>query len=179
MLGPVAFLMLAPAAVDAAPVAKPAAYGPTVPVAPRKAVPRSPTASCASARAAAAATDVIVCAPPGFRIDPDVMAAHQAKRRGSRPTNPHESFKDHNCGTIGPMGCRGGATINVVQAAATAITMVQKAVKGENVGKMFVTDPQPSEYQLYLEARAAREAQEADAAARAKADAAAAAPAVR
>jgi hypothetical protein len=32
---------------------------------------------------------------------------------------------------------------------------------------MFVTDPQPTEYQLYLEAKKAREDKEADAAAKA------------
>jgi hypothetical protein len=44
--------------------------------------------------------------------------------------------------------------------------MVQKAIKGENVGKTFVTDPQQNEYQLYLAAKAEREAKEAVAAAK-------------
>lgn len=167
MLALLAFALQLSAPAEA--VAASAAYGPAVPVPQRRAARVSPSASCASARAAAAATDVIVCAPPGYRLDPDVLVAHRALRRGGRPTNPHEGFKDHSCGTTGPMGCRGGAGINVVQAAATAVTMVSKAIKGENVGRMFVTDPQPTEYQLYLEAKAAREAKAASAAAAAAA----------
>ena len=37
----------------------------------------------------------------------------------------------------------------------------QKAAKGENVGKMFITDPTSSEYELYQQAKAEREAKEA------------------
>jgi hypothetical protein len=51
--------------------------------------------------------------------------------------------------------------------------MLQKAVSGENVGEMFVTDPQPDEYQLYLEAKHYRESREAEQAAALKAKAAA------
>ena len=98
-----------------------------------------------------------MCAPPGFRINPDVTAAEKALRPGGRPTNPHEGFKDKSCGTIGPMGCRGGG-INLLNAAVVVGTMAAKAVRGENVGKMFVTDPQPTGYDLYLEAKAKREA---------------------
>ena len=57
----------------------------------------------------------------------------------------------------------------------TAATMVQKAVSGENVGEMFITDPQPDEYKLYLQAKREREAAELEAAEKAKAKAAAAA----
>jgi hypothetical protein len=69
------------------------------------------------------------------------------------------------------------AGIDLLAAAVTAATMVEKAVTGQNVGKMFVTDPQPSDYELYQEAKRAREAKEAEAAAaaRAKAEAAKAA----
>jgi hypothetical protein len=74
------------------------------------------------------------------------------------------------------MGCRGGPVIDVVTAAATAATVVQKAIKGENVGKTFVTDPQQNEYQLYRAARAEREAKEAEAAAKKAKEAASAAP---
>ena len=58
--------------------------------------------------------------------------------------------------------------IDLLGAAMVLGTMATKAVKGENVGKMFVTDPQPTEYQLYLEAKREREAKEAEKAAKAK-----------
>jgi len=63
---------------------------------------------------------------------------------------------------VGPFGCGPQAGINLVGAALTAATMVKKAVSGENVGQMFVTDPHPTEYQLYLAAKARREAREAE-----------------
>jgi hypothetical protein len=48
--------------------------------------------------------------------------------------------------------------------------MAATASQGGNVGKMFETTPEKSEYQLYIEAKKRREAKEAaDAAARAKA----------
>jgi hypothetical protein len=123
---------------------------------------------------------IVVCAPKpqGYRIDPDVLAARRMKKKGDpgAPRNPRETFADHSCATVGPMGCRGGPVIDVVTAAATAATMVQKAIKGENVGKTFVTDPQQNEYQLYLAARAEREAKEAEAAAKKAKEAASAAP---
>jgi hypothetical protein len=122
------------------------------------------------------ARQIVVCAakPQGYRIDPDVLAARRMKKKGDpgQPHNPHETFVDHSCATVGPMGCRFGPTIDVVAAATTAITMVDKAAKGENVGKMFVTDPQQNEYQLYLSARAEREAKEAAAKAKAAKEAA-------
>ena len=120
---------------------------------------------------------IVVCAPKpqGYRIDPDVLAARRLKKKGDpgQPRNPHETFVDRSCANVGPMGCRGGPVIDIMTAAATAATMVDKAVKGENVGKTFVTDPQKNEYELYLAANAEREAKEAQAAAkRAQEDAA-------
>jgi hypothetical protein len=70
------------------------------------------------------------------------------------------------------MGCRGGATFNVVGAAMAAANMIDKAVKGENVGQTLVTDPTQSEYKLYQEAKREREEKEADAAAKAVTEAA-------
>jgi hypothetical protein len=76
------------------------------------------------------------------------------------------------------MGCGPPAGINIVQAGIVAATMVGKAVKGENVGEMFITDPQPDEYQIYVELKRQREAEEAAKAAKLKAKAAEAAKAV-
>jgi hypothetical protein len=66
------------------------------------------------------------------------------------------------------------AGIDLVGAAITAVTMVERAAKGENVGEMFITDPHPSEYQLYQMAKKRREAQEAEEKAEAQAKARAA-----
>jgi uncharacterized membrane protein YqiK len=70
--------------------------------------------------------------------------------------------------------------INLLAAAATLGEMADRLSKGQEVGSMFVTDPHPSEYQLYLEAKREREAKEAEAkakivAAKARAEAAKAA----
>ncbi len=71
--------------------------------------------------------------------------------------------------------------INLLAAAATLGEMGERLSKGEEIGSLFVTDPTPSEYQLYAEAKREREAKEAEKAkaAAAKAKAAAAAPAAK
>lgn len=174
---PLAFMLFAQAASAA----------PASPVEARSSTETSATSDlrkCMEANSDPNAHQIVVCAPKpqGYRIDPDVLAARRMKKKGDpgAPRNPHETFADHSCASVGPMGCRGGPVIDVVTAAATAANMVQKAIKGENVGKTFVKDPQQSEYQLYLAARAEREAKEAEAAAKkAKEAASAAAPAQR
>ena len=169
---PVALVFLAEAAT-----AGPAVAAPQQP-APTGASAAADLRKCEEANKDPKATQIIVCAPKpqGYRIDPDVLAARRMKKKGDpgEPKSPHEAFADHSCATVGPMGCRGGPGFDVVTAAATAVTMVQKAVKGENAGKELVTDPQRNEYSLYLEAKKQREAKEAEAAAK-KAQAAAAA----
>ena len=157
--------------VEAAPAAAHAeGHGPSAPPAPK---PTPVQLAAADPCKATEAKDVnpdtreiVVCAPrvEGYRIDPDVLEAQRAKKNHTRPRRP-ERLVDRSCESVGPMGCRDGAGINLVAAAVTAATMIEKAVKGENVGEMFITDPQPDEYQLYLEAKHAREAREAEAAA--------------
>ena len=158
---PVALMLVAQAA-SAGAATGPAAS--TAKPAPTEASVSADMRDCMAANNDPNARQIVVCAPrpQGYRIDPDVLAARRMKKKGDpgQPHNPHETFVDHSCATVGPMGCRFGPTINVVAAATTAITMVDKAVKGENVGKMFVTDPQQNEYQLYLSAKAEREAKE-------------------
>jgi hypothetical protein len=48
-------------------------------------------------------------------------------------------------------------TIDLLRAATVAATMAGKAMKGENIGKMFVTRPELSEYELYRIAKRERE----------------------
>ena len=116
--------------------------------------------------------EIVVCAPKpeGYRIDPNVMAAKKAKREAlaGRP-KPPENFKDHSCKVVGSAPCMDAPMINLPGAVATAVQMGQRLAKGQEIGSMFVTDPQPSEYQLYLQAKKEREEKEADAAAKAAA----------
>jgi hypothetical protein len=138
------------------PAAKPAA---------RECAPQSPSSN---------PNEIVVCAvkPDGYRIDPDLMEARREKKKGAagRPKSPHESYADHSCATVGPMGCRGTPAINLIAVAAVAAQMAQRVSKGQEVGSMFETTPERSEYQLYLEAKKRREArEEAEAAAKLKA----------
>ena len=151
----------------AAQVAEPSAAAST-------AEPAAPPEACRTPDVKPDTREIVVCAPrpQGYRIDPDILEAERLKKRRNRP-RPPERLADTSCKTVGPAGCMEGPGINVIAAAVTAATMVSKAVKGENVGKMFITDPQPSDYELYLEAKRRREAKEAEQAAAAKAKAAA------
>ena len=80
-----------------------------------------------------------------------------------------ETLRDTSCQTVGPMGCRGGPGISVLGAAMTVAKVAQTALAGGNVMKVLETDPQPSEYELYLAAKADREATERETAAQAAA----------
>jgi len=166
---PAALLMFAQVA-SAAPSAA-GSYGPDEPVAPK---PPALAASqpCPAPRPGADSREIVICAPrtEAYRIDPDLLEARREKKRNANPPKRPERFATNSC-AVGPMGCGPQAGINLVGAALTAVTMAERAVKGENVGQMFVTDPQPSEYELYQEAKRAREAKEAEAAAAAKAKA--------
>jgi hypothetical protein len=167
-------------AASAAPAADPPqpAYGPatTAPTKPAAAPVKTAERDCAPQQSPSNPNEIVVCAvkPQGYRIDPDVLAARRMKKKGDAgpPRNPHETYADHSCATVGPMGCRGGQTFNVVGAAMAAANMIDKAVKGENVGQTLVTDPTHNEYQLYKEAKRQREEKEADASAKAISDAA-------
>ena len=151
-------------------------YGPAVPAPPKPKVKTVATEPCKVTEAKDVKDDtreIVVCAQKveGYRIDPDVLKAQRLKKKNAHPRRP-ERLVDTSCASVGPMGCTGGAGINLIAAALTAATMVQKAVSGENVGEMFITDPQTDEYQLYLQAKREREAKEAEQAAAAKAKAA-------
>ena len=157
-------------------------YGPTVPPKPRPKVKTAASDAACKPTETKDVTDetreIVVCAPriEGYRIDPDVLKARRLKKNNVKPRGP-ERLVDNSCASVGPMGCRGGAGINLVAAAITVATMLQKAANGENVGEMFITDPQTDEYQLYLQAKREREAKEAEEAAAAKAKAASPTPA--
>jgi hypothetical protein len=134
----------------------------------------APAAECSPAKPDPNSTQVVICAvrPQGYRIDPDVLEARRQKKEALAGRHrPPENYKDHNCQVVGPAPCMDAPTVNLLGAAATAAEMAERLAKGEEVGSMFVTDPQPTEYQLYQQAKKRREAKEAEAAAaKAKAD---------
>ena len=131
----------------------------------------APSGTCRNSWPNLETGEIVVCAerPQGYRIDPDILAAGKMKRSGGRPSKPHAAgVRDTSACAVGPhpMGCQ-GAGINIIGAALTAAEMASRLAKGQEIGSMFVTDPQPSEYQLYMAAKAAREAEEAEEAAKA------------
>jgi hypothetical protein len=177
---PVALVLLAQAADSAAaPVNAPrAVYGPAVPPAPKPAAqPVKPAEPC---RPQTVNTqEIVICAekPQGFRIDPDVLKAKRERHGAGRPTRPGAiAMKDNSCTVVGRAPCMNAPMINLLAAAATLGEMGERLSRGEEIGSLFVTDPTPSEYQLYAEAKREREAKEAEkakaAAAKAKAAAA-------
>jgi hypothetical protein len=160
-----AFVALAAAAqaTTAAPAAKAA---PTAPAATSAAKPKSDGDQCADAKQSSNEREIVICAqrPNGYRLNPDIMEAKRELKKGA-PAPPLGRYSRPDCATVGPIPCT-SAGINLVGAALAAATMVEKAVKGEDVGQMFVTDPHPDEYHLYLMAKARREQEQAEAAAK-------------
>lgn len=124
---------------------------------------------CESTRPTADTQEIVVCVQrmEGYRLNPDILEAERAKRGGGRP-KPPERHADKSCETVGPMGCRGVPAIDLLGAAVVVGQMAARAARGENVGRMFVTDPTLSEYELYVEAKRQREEREADEALQAK-----------
>jgi hypothetical protein len=181
MLAALPAALLFAQAAAAAPAETAPSYGPAVPAPAKPAPIKTAEQQCAQQTHDPKSEEIVVCAikPQGYRIDPDVLAARRMKKKGEagRPHNPHETYAARNC-AVGPAGCQYGG-VNLVAAAVTAATMIEKAVKGENVGKMFVTEPDhPSEYQLYQQAKHEREEKESDASAKAVTEAARARAAV-
>ena len=120
--------------------------------------------------------EIVVCAikPEGYRIDPDVLKAKRDAHNHTRPKRP-DDLADHSCRVVGPAPCIDAPAVNLLAAASTLAQMADRLSKGQEVGSMFVTEPEPTEYQLYLQAKKEREAQQAEKAAKAKAKAATAA----
>ena len=148
--------------------AEAAAPAVAAPAAPKTgtAAPAAPTEPCQNRQEKQG--DIIICAErqSGYRLNPDLQEAKRELKR-QRLKRP-ENFVHNDCATVGPMGCRGGPTINLIAAAMTAAEMAKRVAEGKEIGSMFKTTPEPTEYQLYLEAKHRREAKEAAAAAAAK-----------
>ena len=158
---PLTLALLAPAA----------AYGPAVPAAPKPAPSPAPQRECAPQSSDPKANEIVVCAikPEGYRLPPDIVEARKLKQEGiaGAPRNPHETFADHSCANVGPMGCRGTPAINLLAVALTAAEISKRLAKGEEIGSIFETTPTPTDYQYYQEAKRRREEKEAEAAAKA------------
>ena len=150
---PVALAMLAEA---------PAATQPSAPA--RPSTPTATPGRCPSP--GADSQTIVICAErtEGYRINPDVMEAKREKKNPGRPVRPGGT-PIPDCAHVGPAPCM-TAGINILAAAATAAEMAKRLSAGQEIGSMFETDPHPSEYQLYLAAKARREAAEAEKAAK-------------
>jgi len=151
---PAAVLMLAEAAQPTTPApqaAAPVSQSADAPAPSRDACPQPDAAS----------TTIVICTqrPQGYRLNPDILEAKREMKNSSRPVRPN-GVPRPDCATVGPAPCV-SAGINLVAAALTAAEMADRLAKGQEVGSMFVTDPHPTEYQLYLEAKREREAKEA------------------
>lgn len=136
------------------------AVGPALPPAPQ---PKKEAAvsACAAPPVDKDKGEIFVCAPrpEGYRIDPDVLKASKQARNRTKP-KPPERLVDNSCASVGPHGCT-TTGVNLLNAALVLATMAQKAVSGGDIGQMFVTDPQLSEYDYYKLAKSEREAKEA------------------
>ena len=160
--------------------------GPAVPPTPKK-PPATRVPTCDDTQPADPnSSQIVICAQrtEGYRLNPDVLEARREMRSGGKPNRPGPDLKPYRDCSVGPMGCGPQAGINLMAAALTAAEMAKRVSEGKEIGSMFVTDPHPTEYQLYQAAKARREAVEeekkaeaAAAAAKAKAEAKAAASA--
>lgn len=153
------------------------------PAAPASAA--TPQDGCKDAQPHPDSNQITICAqkPQGYRLDPDVMEAKRGVNSAGRPNNPHVLPPDNECRTVGPMPCM-EAGVSLLGAALTAAEMAKRLAQGKEIGSMFITDPHPTEYQLYQMAKARREWQEREVEAEkvkmaARAKAAGATPAAR
>ena len=143
-------------------------YGPPAPPKPQPKVVAAAPAADNCDRRPKNDREIVVCAPrsDGYRLDPDVIEAKKAAKNGGNPTNPRPNYKDANaCASVGPFGCTGTPAINLIAVGLVAAQMARRAMTGGNVGEMFITRPQKTEYELYTEAKHRREAEEKAAAA--------------
>lgn len=146
-------------------------YGPPAAAAPTPPASAQPDRECTNQNKDPNGNEIVVCAikPEGYRLPPDIVEARRLKKEGvtARPHNPHETYADHSCANVGPIGCRGAPTINMLAVAATAAEISRRVAKGQEVGSLFETQKSSTDYQLYQLAKKEREEKEAAAAAKA------------
>ena len=105
------------------------------------------------------ANDIVICAKRshGYRPDLDVIEAKRTSQAPRRPQRSAHPSPPPNCATVGPEGCTGTPTVDLVRGAAVLATAAAKAVSHEDWRSAFRT--KPDEYQLYVNAKAKREAE--------------------
>jgi hypothetical protein len=157
------------AQADAPPPSSPVpSYGPAESAPPKTAAanPGPERKACSPEAPDPDSDTIVVCVvkPEGYRIDPDVLAAKKAKRDADagRPLNRSEKLADTTC-SVGPHGCV-DTGVNLLAVALTAAQVADRAAKGQDVGSVFKTDPQLTEYEYYQLAKAEREKKESEAA---------------
>ena len=169
----IALVLLAQASAASTPAGTEAAYGPVAATPSQPApVPHDQTQrECAPQSNDPKSSAIIVCAvkPDGYRLPPDIVEARRLKKEGVtiRPHNPHENFADHSCAHVGPMGCRGAPTLDMLAVAATAAEISKRMARGQEIGSIFQTEKSSTDYQYYQIAKKEREDKEAQAAAKA------------
>lgn len=171
---PVAIILFAQAAGSATtPAGVQPAYGPVAaaPSTPPPVPSDQTQRECAPQAKGPKGNEIVVCAvkPDGYRLPPDIVEARRLKKEGVtiRPRNPHETYADHSCAHVGPMGCRGAPTLDMLAVAATAAEISKRMAKGQEVGSIFQTEKSSTDYQYYQIAKKEREDKEAAAAAKA------------
>ena len=171
---PVAIVLFAQAAGSAAtPAVAQSAYGPVAAAASTPPpVPSDQTQrECTPQASGPKGNEIVVCAvkPDGYRLPPDIVEARRLKKEGVtiRPHNPHETFADHSCANVGPMGCRGAPTLDMLAVAATAAEISKRMAKGQEIGSIFQTQKSSTDYQYYQIAKKEREDKAAAAAGKA------------
>ena len=164
----IALVMLAQAAGSG-----PASYGPVAeatssPPPPAVAPAKPEDRICTEANKDPNSNVIVICGPPpqGYRLNPDVLEARRELKNGGKPKSRQQRMEQGTNCAVGPAGCQ-YAGVNLLGAALTAAEMGKRLANGQEIGSMFVTDPHPTEYQLYQEAKKEREATEAAAAAKA------------
>lgn len=171
----VAFILLAQAvSAPSNPPTAPPTYGPAPAATTAPAAAPKPERECANQNTDPNGNEIVVCAikPEGYRLPPDIVEARRLKKEGItvRPHNPHEAYLDHSCANVGPIGCHGAPTIDMLAVAATAAEISRRLAAGQDVGSLFETEKSSTDYQLYQMAKQTREAKEAAAAAKAVRD---------
>jgi hypothetical protein len=153
----IALAMLAQVAAAPAPARPPAQAAPSTTV-------TEPVPDCSEPNADS--NRIVICTerPQGYRLDPDVMEAKRETHSGGRPVRPGGKVIPDCATGVGPQPCSYGG-VNLIGVALTAAEMAKRVANGEEVGSMFKTDPNPTEYQLYLMAKAQREQEELEKAA--------------
>ena len=111
---------------------------------------------------------IVVCVikSDGYRLDPDVMAARDAKRHAEhgRPLSRSEHLVDTATPVGPPVGCPMGlGCVNLMGVALTAAQMAGRLAKGQDVGSVFRTGDGSTEYQYYKLAKMERERREREA----------------